>query len=139
MFNYNEYFEEQYQFLLKEVYYKSIDNNEQIQEIDLKISDTITTDVVNKHLKILFAREVFFIPSALYNIKVIFEINLPFKDNYDTKEINVNWNNELINNPNPYLYNVVSRASNMIANITSSYGQQPLITPPNPILENDNL
>lgn len=136
MLNFNEYFRDEYQFTLKELSYNLIENDASVQQFDLQISDTITTEIIDRQLHVTFGRKVFFEPAVLYRMNVVFSINIRFKDEVDIESAaGIDWNDALARIENPYFINVVSRASNLIAVITSSYGQQPLITPPSPIIE----
>lgn len=135
MFNFNDYFEDEYQFTLKALSYKLVENDANSKQLNLKVIDTITTNSIEKELNIVFERKVFFEPAAVYDIDVVFSVDVRFKEQIDVDSIDINWERILGENETPYLSNVVSRASNIIAMITASYGQQPLITPPSPILE----
>lgn len=138
MLDFNEYFKDEYQFSLKDVTYSKIENEEPI-ECEIKISDTINTEVSDNLLNITFTRDVYFNPVSMFKLKVVFDIVLNLKEEIKEKAANINWTQTLLDNPNIYLGNVVSRASHLIAEITASFGQQPLITPPNPILKDETI
>ncbi len=132
MLNFKDYFIDEYQFTLKKVTYTWIETNNHGDELNLNISDGVISSIQGRTLNVTFERKVFFKPEALYSIEVAFAIMLTFKETINEEEINkVNWCQELIETDNPYLRNIISRASNVISMLTSSYGQQPLITPPN--------
>lgn len=132
MLNFKDYFIDEYQFTLKKVTYTWIETNNHGDELNLNISDGVISSIQGRTLNVTFERKVFFKPEALYSIEVVFAIMLTFKETINEEEINkVNWCQELIETDNPYLRNIISRASNVISMLTSSYGQQPLITPPN--------
>lgn len=134
MIDFNKYFNDEYQFTLKNAAYTWVENNGQGGELELNISDTINATIQGKHLEVSFQRKAFFKPEALYSIDVSFAFTLTFRDDSLAAEArNVNWSEALVENENPYLGNVISRASYLIATLTSSYGQQPLVTPPNVI------
>lgn len=136
--NFSEFFEDQYQFSLNDISYTKIESGEDLPEYELKISDTTDTEIIGDTLKITFIRNVYFEPSAMFNLRVAFDVILSFiNDEAKEKAKCVNWSKMLTENPNLYLGNVASRVSYLVATITSSFGQQPLITPPNPILEDD--
>ena len=136
MLNFNDYFMDSYQFSLKEVVYSKVDREDPL-ECELKISDTLTADVADKLLVLTFMRDVNFEPVSMFNLKVVFNIILTFKEDVKDDIKTINWSQALIENPNIYLGNVVSRVSHLIAEITASFGQQPLITPPNPISKDE--
>lgn len=136
MLNFNDYFMDSYQFSLKEVVYSKVDREDPL-ECELKISDTLTADIADKLLVLTFMRDVNFEPVSMFNLKVVFNIILTFKEDVKDDIKTINWSQALIENPNIYLGNVVSRVSHLIAEITASFGQQPLITPPNPISKDE--
>lgn len=133
MINFNEYFNDEYQFTLKKATYSWIETKPEGIELDLNISDTISATVNANQLEVEFNRNVSFNPEALYVIDVSFAFTLTFRDDVVPEECkNIDWSKVFSESEkNPYLGNVVSRASSLIAALTSSYGQQPLITPPN--------
>lgn len=138
MINFNDYFNDGYQYTLKELSYKNIENSTETHSFNLTITDTIKTNISNQWLNIVYGRQLMFEPEALYAINVEFEIHIPFKDEIDPNTIKVNWEKELIDTENSYISNIASRISLLISTITSSYGQQPVITPPLPMFENND-
>lgn len=139
MLNFNNYFEDEYQFSLKDVSYKKIECDEAFSSYELKIADTLQTELKENTLSITFARDIHFEPKSFFNLRVAFDILLHLRDTVRKTDDEIDWEQELLKNPNPYLGNVVSRASHLIAEITASFGQQPLITPPNPVLQEDTV
>lgn len=139
MFNFNEFFKDEYQFSLKNVSYTKIENEENVSNCDLKISDTINAELKEDLLYVTFARDVYFEPSAILKLKVVFDIFINLNDTCKEKAASINWSQTLLETPNVFLGNVASRTSHLIAEITASFGQQPLITPPNPIAEDETI
>lgn len=137
MLNFKDYFKDEYQFSLKDVSYTKIERVDELAEFELKITDAINTELDGDNLKITFSREIYFEPESMFKLKVVFEVILHLNEGVNEKVTSVDWEKELLNNPNPYLGNVVSRISHLIADITASFGQQPLITPPNPMFEDE--
>ena len=132
MLDFNKYFNEEYQFALNNVSYAWIESNNKEAGLEINIRDKIDTDIQDKNLKATFERKVYFNPEALFTITVTFAFTLKFRESVNIEEIkSINWSDALIENANPYLSNIISRTSSLIAALTSSYGQQPLITPPN--------
>lgn len=132
MLDFKKYFLDEYQFTLKKATYTWIEANGHDGGLDLNIADGIISTAHDRSLEVTFERKVFFNPEALYSIEVVFAFTLTFKDTVEAEEIEkINWSQELAETDNPYLGNVVSRTSNLIGMLTASYGQQPLITPPN--------
>lgn len=137
MLNFKDYFQDEYQFALKNISYTKIESADNLAEFELKITDAINTKLDGNDLKIAFSREIFFEPESMFRLKVAFEVILHLIEGNKEKATGMNWEKELVSNPNPYLGNVVSRISHLIADITASFGQQPLITPPNPMFEDE--
>lgn len=132
MIDFNKFFNDEYQFALKNAAYSWIENVAPGTELELNISDTINATPQGKHLEVVFQRKAFFSPEALYSIDISFSFTLTFRnDSLADEAKSINWSEALVKNENPYLANVISRASYLIATLTSSYGQQPLVTPPN--------
>lgn len=127
--NFKECFTDEYQYSLKSINYKTIESQEIFDTIELNCSDEINSINIENGLELTFSRKVFFIPKCMYELTVTYSVKLFFVDN--TKEINCE---ELLDNlkneENVYLSNIISRASLLISDITSSYGQNPVITPP---------
>lgn len=132
MIDFNKYFNDEYQFALKKATYTWLEHSNQGAELELNIGDKISASIVNNNLEVTFEREVYFDPEALYAICISLSFTLTFRDGQLTEEAKkINWSEAMVENENPYLGNVISRASYLIATLTSSYGQQPLVTPPN--------
>lgn len=127
--NFKEYFTDEYQYSLKSIVYETIESKEMFDTIELNCSDEINSISVENGIELAFSRKVFFIPKCMYELTVTYSVKLFYVDN--TKEIN---HEELLdilkNEENVYLSNIISRASLLISNITSSYGQNPVVTPP---------
>ena len=139
MLNFNDYFKDEYQFSLKDVSYSKIECEQRISEYELKISDTINAELKEDFLYVTFTRNVYFEPKLMFNLKIVFDIILYLNEGSKEKAAGINWSQALLENPNIYLGNVTSRTSQLIAEITASFGQQPLITPPNPMAEEESI
>lgn len=83
-------------------------------------------------VKVIVTRELFFEPGELFRLSVAFGADLQFDlqrvDEYDWNEVNLA--EEFRVNGDFVISNLMSRITLLIAQITSSYGQQPLILPP---------
>ena len=136
MINFKEYFRDEYQFALKNISYTQLSPAPLGSDVSLNIIDALGTNLSSSSLELTFHRNVAFTPSSLYSLTVTFTCTLSFKDSSCVEKAQqVNWNDAFTNTRSPYLTNIASRASNLIAAITASYGQPPLITPPNLIKE----
>lgn len=129
MFNYNDYFEDQYQFSLDNVTFNSI-NAAVSKPIDLKITDSFIPIVLNDGISVKYSRHLHFEPAAVFDIVVSLNFRLKAKPDKTADLPSINWSVALKDeSANIYWSNIISRASNIIANLTSSYGQAPIITP----------
>lgn len=131
MIDFKNYFADEYQLTLKNVSYSWIENDSQGTNLDLHIADQIHVKIENNQLEASVDRAVFFVPESLYKIIVSFTFILTFREDQLTEEAKkMNWEEALVTNDNPYMANILSRASALISALTSAYGQQPIITPP---------
>ena len=124
-----DYLKDEYQFALYNVHYDLV-KPEGGTELELNISDDLSSDIVDGTLHIIVTRTVSFIPAALYTVSVKYTLSIPFKEDVDPSALTIDWSKEVTEHENAYLRNIMSRASHIIAAITSSGGQPPIITPP---------
>ena len=131
MIDLENYFYDEYQFSLKNAEYRRIDNNDMDVRPEIQVRDSVDTSIDNGKLEVTFERKVFFEPEALYAIDVAFTLILTFKPGQPSEDASgIDWSEELKENGGMFWGNIVGRASYLIAALTSSYGQQPLVTPP---------
>ena len=126
----NKYLKEEYQFALKQVVFQTVDECDEAEQFEINVSDDISVEVVDKDIIVDYWRNVYFYPNGIFEIKVNFGLKMSFKDEAKLEDDDINWAEELVSQENPYMRNVITRTSNIISNLTSSFGQQPLITPP---------
>jgi len=135
MFNFSDYFNEEYQYALKSIRYDFIENDLD-DKINLNCKDVLSAKIDDHKLMVEICRKVFFLPEAIFDLSVTASVILEFKSDLDDKKMNeVDWENALIASENSFLSNVLCRTSGIISAITASYGHQPVITPPNFITE----
>lgn len=132
MINFAEIFNENYQYFLKDIDYKVLTAMPLSNDIGIDIKDTISYETKNgSEFELSINRKVGFVPDQLYELSVCFcaSLNIINKE----KMQNVNWDEEFRNNPvfANIIQGLLSRISLLISQITSSYGQNPLVTPPN--------
>lgn len=107
---------------------------------DFVLSDSISADIIdNKQLKINFQRRLFCEPEGVFSLHVsfttIFTLDPETKDEVDWSKVNIA--EEIVNYGEGLLTNIVSRTSLLISQITSSFGQLPIMTPPT-LAKSDN-
>jgi len=99
----------------------------------MRVSDNLDVSFLdNKHIKLVLTRKINFQPAGLFETAVSFGAILTLKDDayflvdwktYDLPE-------EIINNSKNLVNPLAARISMLVAQLTSSYGQVPIITPP---------
>lgn len=131
MSNFDEYFTGGCSISLENVVYKKLDEIE--GEVTLNVKDAL--EIKEKHLdniEIIISRNLSFSPYSLVDITVTFGVILELKDKYvgdgqlDYELIK----NELIDDDCVIISIIMSRISLLISQLTSSYGERPIITPP---------
>lgn len=130
--NLSEYFNKEYQFYLDSITFNRIDNGDFTNQIKMNCTDQIQTYISDRTVKLTLTRLVNFQPENLFSLSVSFGAILIIKEEkykeYDWKTIDLA--NEFRNSGNFVLDNLMSRITLLIGQITSSFGQQPLILSP---------
>lgn len=131
--NFSEYFLPEQEFYLHKVMYDRIDNISSKDEFVLNCADNINVEVSEKdEVRVIVTRTLSFEPEEMFRLVVAFGANLKFDprkiNEYDWHEINMA--EEFRDNGNFVTENLMSRISLLIAQITSSFGQTPLVLPP---------
>lgn len=131
--NLQDYFEPEQEIFLDEVNYKRIDssNKEPKQEFALLCQDNVRVSISEEGVRVVITRSMVFDPRQIFSLNVSFGIDLKFNEKkmeYDWK--NINLAEEFMENGDFVTTQLVSRISLLIAQITSSFGQPPIISPP---------
>lgn len=131
--NLYDYFLPEQIFYLNKMAYERIENVSSENEYSLNCSDNISVELnVADEVKVVVTRKLFFEPEQVFSLSVSFgadlKLNPSKKDEYDWS--NINLAEEFRNYGDFVTNNLMSRISLMIAQITSSFGQQPLILSP---------
>lgn len=131
--NLEEYFLPKHEFYLNNISYERIEKTVSKGEHPLKCMDSITTDLLeNDALRITVTRTLNFEPEEIFSLAVSYGAILKFepqkKKNYNWREIDLP--DEFRENGDFVTGNLMSRITLLIAQITSSYGQTPLVLPP---------
>lgn len=136
MTNLAQYFESEHQIYLKKIHFEKLEliSEVETEEITLNCTDNITATLKeNEGIELVLTRRLSFIPEQIFGLEVSFGVDLKFNKE-KAKEIDwseINLADEFKNNGNFVLDNVLSRISLLIAQITASFNQSPLIIPPN--------
>lgn len=131
--NLAEYFLPEQEFYLENVIYNRLESATVGGNYTLNCIDNIeVTTNKNEGVKIQITRKLEFNPKELFELVISFGAFLKFvpemKAEYDWSKINLA--EEFRDNGEFVTANLMSRISLLTAQITSSFGQQPLILPP---------
>ena len=123
-----------FEFSLNDIHYKKLDiSNSDSSEKQLNCIDTIKAELVDpRHVCVEYTRELNFSTQDIFELSVTFGALYTINEDSDQ---NIDWNNidisaELLKSGAPVLNVLTSRISLLISQITSSYGQPPVVTPP---------
>lgn len=123
----------EHEFYLHKIDYERLDNVTSEEAVPLNCADNINVDVSsNGGVKVIVTRSLYFEPEELFRLSVAFGANLKFEpqkvSEYNWNEINLA--EEFRDNGDFVTVNLISRITLLIAQITSSSGQQPLLLSP---------
>lgn len=131
--NLNEYFSNDYEFYLDNVEYIHKKKTHATSEYVLNCLDKLETkEISDEHLEVKVSRSLAFEPDDLYNLNVTFVAVLSYNmdKKKELKELSSDLSKDLISNGQFLLSDIMSRISLLISDITASYGQPPVISPP---------
>ncbi len=127
-----EYFKEPQEFYLDKVSYRRIETENPIQSYYINCADKIEVFLQEDRVRITVERTLTLEPKAKFELAVSYGAILKFDDDkkheYDWKKINLA--KEFQENGEFVLSNLMSRMSLLIAEITASFGQTPIVLPP---------
>lgn len=132
MINFQEVFEANYQYCLKEIDYRTVESDPK-DNIEIKIKDDIpfTCSLDDNKFKFDVRRSVLMVPTAVYQLTVSFGVTLTILE--DAPDLSsIDWSNEFKTNPvfENIIQGMMSRISVLISQITGASGKTPLVTPP---------
>ncbi len=131
MENFERYFLHDRKILLENISYETVKPDKNAKTMTLGCKDTIVAQLMESGIKINFNRAMNFTPEGIFSLSVTYSMMLFFDP---TTKHEVNWKGmdiagEFKRSCPQLLSAMMSRASLMIAQITSAAGQNPLITP----------
>lgn len=131
--NLQDYFRPEQEIFLDKVNYKRIENtnNKVRKEFALLCQDNVKVSLNDDGVRIIVTRSLVFEPEEIFSMSVSFGTDLRFnerKSEYDWKTINLA--EEFRENGDFVTAQLMSRVSLIIGQITSSFGQQPIILQP---------
>lgn len=131
--NLADYFNPEQEIFLEGINYKRLENINSLssKEISLLCQDTVNASSNQQTLRILITRTISVEPKMLFELSITFGAILTFNENSrDIDWEKINLAEELKENGAFITNQLVSRISLLIGQITSSFGQQPLLLPP---------
>ena len=136
--NLEEFFQPKQGIFLDTISYKRIENDDVVKGIELSLlcQDNIRVLLEDDGVKVTLTRSVKFEPPELFELVVSYGSLLSFnekKDEIDWSSINLA--EEFRENGAFVTTQLMSRIALLIGEITSSYGQEPLILPPRMVKE----
>ena len=130
---FDEYFTGSFSIALENVVYNKLDEIE--GEVSLRIDDVLEikenkTNVEN--ITAIITRSFSFEPKSLVEVSVSFEVVLELNDKYkNSDKLDLSLiRKELISEDSVIMSIIMSRISLLISQLTSSYGERPIVTPP---------
>lgn len=131
--NLSDYFFPEQEFYLQDAKYSKLEKVGNQEEHSLNCIDNIQVDVnIKLGVRVTVTRTLKFDPQELFELSVSFGALLKFvpekKDELEWNKINLA--EEFKNNGQFVTGNLMGRISLLIAQITSSFGQPPIILPP---------
>lgn len=131
--NLAEYFLPNHEFYLRNISYNRIDEILGQKNYSLDCIDSIQVDANEDGVRVAVSRNLKFDPEGLFELSISFDAILKFipdkKEEYNWHEINLA--EEFRENGDFVTSNLMCRISLLISQITSSFGQQPIVLPPN--------
>lgn len=131
--NLEQYFEKDYRFYLDRIKFDRVESEEEVGEVSLNCRDSISVAVNNDEgVTLIITRKMYFDPNVLFELGVSFGVDLKF---IQEKKTEIEWDSvdlasEFKKSGEFVLQNIMSRISLLIGQITASFGQTPLMTPP---------
>lgn len=125
-----EYFNPQHEYYLDNIEYKRIEIIPNQQNLSLSCTDNIRASAEQNGVKLVVTRSLQFDPNGIFELVVSFGALLSFNDlgnNVDWASVNLS--DEFATQGEFVTSNLLNRMSLLIGQITSSYGQQPIILP----------
>lgn len=132
MNNLADYFIAEQEYYLDAISYERIDRAINAPKIELNCADRIDVKTADDKVVVTVTRKLSFSPEALFSLSIKYGAVLCF-DPEKKKDVdwgNVNLADEFISNGTFVTSNLLNRISLLIGEITGSFGQTPIIVPP---------
>lgn len=134
MDNFERYFLHEKKIILENISYETVKVEGRPTNMKLGVKDTIVAQLMDSGVKINFNRAMNFDPEGVFSLSVTYGMMMIFdpttKNEVDWKSMDIA--GEFKRSCPQLLSALMSRTSLMVAQITSSAGQNPIITPAAP-------
>ena len=130
--NLQDYFKPEISIFLDSINYKRVERitAKTSQRISLLCQDNLNASMHQDGVRIIITRTLSFEPAELFNLSVSLGADLKFSDlRTDSNWNDINLAEEFMKNGDFITSQLMSRISLLIGEITSSFGQAPLILP----------
>lgn len=136
--NLSEYFLSEQEFYLNKINYNRLEKGDEQVEYDLNYKDSIEVKLKDDGVELVVERLLKFNPEEIFELSVSFGAVLKFdlskQGEYQWEEVDLA--EEFRENGGFVMVNLMNRISLVVAEITASFGQQPIILPPIPASKN---
>lgn len=138
MENLSSYFMKEQEYYLDSISYERIDQIIGTTEVQMLCTDTVEAkEIEGEKVIINVTRKVSFSPEILFDLSISYGAILKFNDNKrDVDWTSIDLSGEFKENGSFVTDNLFRRISLLVGEITSSFGQPPIIIPPQIIIGN---
>lgn len=128
---FDEIFESNYECGLHCITFSTLPSPTCASDVQLQLKDTVTvSEKTTQNLYLTIERVLEFTPPSLFDMKISYSVVLSFKQSNSSCYTEKQFEEYFSSQNNPVFSSVFSRISSLIAQITGSSGQAPIITPP---------
>ena len=133
-----EYFLPEQEFYLDKIVYNRLPQHTGNSEYSLKCKDTVQVVLEDNGIRITVERILRFEPEEVFELAISFGAVLKFNDKkkQDHQWKDIDLSKEFIENGGFVIDNLMNRISLLVSQITSSFGQTPIVLPPSLMTKN---
>ena len=129
--NLSDFFSPEQEIYLENIQYQKIEKKTLECKYALLCNDRINVSVEEDGVRIVFSRSLQFEPEGIFSLSVSYGAELRYIDSNNVPDWkDTNLAEEFKDNGDFIMIQLMSRVSLLIGQITSSFGQHPLILPP---------
>lgn len=132
---YDDVFQHEYQYTLESISFQQQDGETKPCTVNLEAADSVEINRRNSNgIRFVVKRSIRFSPNILFSMSICFSATLQMRPSADRDLPDAELINLVCEDKASFLPNLLSRIALLCAEITSIYGQQPLVFPPTLIL-----